>query len=348
MSGKPKLAMYWAGSCGGCEIALTHVNEKLIDLAEAMDFVFCPCLLDTKVSDVVAMADASIDLCLFNGAIRTSENEEMAHLLRSKSKVLIAFGSCASEGCIPALANLSTREELLEAVYGPGPSLDNPDQVRPQRETPVPEGVLHLPELLPQVRRLADIVEVDYSMPGCPPEAHRVRELVDVLISGSPLPPRGSVLGAGNSTVCQECKRTRTDKCIPALHRTWQIIPNDAECLLEQGILCMGVATRDGCGARCPTVNMPCIGCYGAPEGVRDQGGKMASVLGSILDIAPLRPLAEHAIDHRVDQALDAVPDLAGTFYKFSMAASSLKHVLRESPQSPAAAAPVSDLLQEK
>ena len=50
--------------------------------------------------------DGYIDVCLFNGAIRNSENEEMAHLLRQKSKVLVAYGSCAYEGCIPALSKL--------------------------------------------------------------------------------------------------------------------------------------------------------------------------------------------------------------------------------------------------
>jgi len=88
---KGKLAVYWAASCGGCEIALLSINEKLLDVAAAFDVVFWPCATDGKVRDVEQMPDDSVDVCLFNGGIRTSEQEYMAHLLRRKSKVLVAF-----------------------------------------------------------------------------------------------------------------------------------------------------------------------------------------------------------------------------------------------------------------
>ncbi len=110
---KGKLALYWAASCGGCEIAVLALNEKILDVAAAFDIVFWPVAIDAKVHDVEQMADGEIDVCLFNGGIRTSEQEYMAHLLRKKSKVLVAFGSCAHEGCIPGLANLSNRRTDL-------------------------------------------------------------------------------------------------------------------------------------------------------------------------------------------------------------------------------------------
>jgi threonine dehydrogenase-like Zn-dependent dehydrogenase len=101
---KPKLALYWAASCGGCEIAVLEIEEKILDVDAAFDIVFWPVAVDFKVKDVEAMEDGAIDVCLFNGAIRTAENEHMAALLRRKSKVLVAFGACACEGAIPALA----------------------------------------------------------------------------------------------------------------------------------------------------------------------------------------------------------------------------------------------------
>ena len=75
--GKPKgkLALYWAASCGGCEIAVLGINEKILDVAAAFDIVFWPCATDGKVHDVEKMADGEIDVCLFNGGIRTSEHE---------------------------------------------------------------------------------------------------------------------------------------------------------------------------------------------------------------------------------------------------------------------------------
>lgn len=78
--------------------------------------MFWPVAMDFKCEDVELMPDESIDLCLFNGAIRTSENAHVAELMRRKSKTLVAFGSCAHEGCIPALANLTTREGIFEPL----------------------------------------------------------------------------------------------------------------------------------------------------------------------------------------------------------------------------------------
>ena len=106
MSDKLKLALYWAASCGGCEIAVIELGERLLDLIQAANIVFWPAGMDFKYADVEAMPDGYIDVCLFNGAILTSENEHIAELLRAKSKIMVAFGSCAQEGCIPGLANL--------------------------------------------------------------------------------------------------------------------------------------------------------------------------------------------------------------------------------------------------
>lgn len=325
MSRKPLLAVYWAASCGGCEISVVNLHEKILDVDAHFDLVFCPCLVDTKTDTIRDMPDGAIHLTLFNGAIRTEENEEMAHLLRRVSKVLVAYGFCASEGCIPALANLHSREALLRAVYLDNPTVDNPGGIIPRERTDTAGGDLLLPAFHDRVRTLAQTVDVDYFIPGCPPESHQLWNVVELLVSGAPLPPKGSVVGAGRSTVCDECRRERKDKVLSGFRRTWEAVPNAAECLLEQGVLCMGPATRDGCGGLCPEVNMPCTGCYGSPEGVLDQGAKMASALGSMMDIGPLKGLPEAEIARRVDASLAALPDLAGTFYKYSLAASLLQ-----------------------
>jgi F420-non-reducing hydrogenase small subunit len=320
MGEKPKLALFWASSCGGCEIATANLHEKILDVVDHFDFMFCPCLLDTKRKDIEALPDGGIAATLFNGAIRTEENEEMARLLRRKSQLLIAYGSCAWVGGIPALSNLHTRREHLETIYLSGPTLDNPQRIVPQEKTTVPEGTLKLPRFFDRVMTLADMVPVDYFIPGCPPETEQVWNVMQAFIRGDALPPRGSILGAGDSTTCDDCKRKRTDKKVRQFHRIWEIIPDPEQCLLEQGLVCMGVATRNGCGARCPEANMPCIGCYGPPEGVYDQGAKMASTLGSIMDIGPIREMRDEGeIRRQVDRELAAVPDLAGIACKFSL-----------------------------
>lgn len=312
---KPKVAFYWAASCGGCEIAVLAIHEKIIDLSEAVDIVFWPVAIDVKYEDVQSMADKEIDACFFNGAIRTEENLEMARLLREKSKVLLAFGSCAHEGGIPGLANFSSRKELFDCVYHDNPSLDNPDKVEPREETEVKEGRLDLPEFYKSVRCLDQVVNVDYFMPGCPPVPEQIWNVCGALLAGE-LPAVGSTVGVDEKTVCDQCKHEKNEKKIKELKRPHEIHIDDSTCLLEQGVICMGPATRAGCGAQCIEANMPCRGCYGAPEGVLDQGAKMCSALASIID----------ATDHEsIDRIINSIPDPSGTFYRFGLPASTLR-----------------------
>jgi F420-non-reducing hydrogenase small subunit len=312
---KGVLALYWAASCGGCEIAVLGIDDKILQVAEAFDIVFWPCVVDGKVRDIEKMADKSIDLCLFNGAIRTSEQEYMARLLREKSKALVAFGSCAHEGCIPALANMNSREEIFATSYDETPSTDNPEGTRPQTEYEAEEGTLYLPVFYDTVKTLGQTVEVDYYLPGCPPEPDRIWDAI-VAILENKLPSPGSVIGA-ETTVCDECPRTREEKKIKEFKRTWQLIPDPDTCLLEQGLVCCGIAARAGCGALCPQVGSPCIGCYGPNTGVQDFGARMMTALASVIDSED-----PEEIDRIISEG---IPDPVGTFYRFSLAHSTLR-----------------------
>jgi F420-non-reducing hydrogenase small subunit len=317
---KFKFAMYWAAACGGCEISFLEIGDRIIKVAEDWDIVFMPVAADFKYKDVEGYDDGFIDVCLFNGAVRSSENERLARLLRQKSKVLVAYGACATQGGIPGLANLSTAREIKDLVYRTNPSVDNPDGVEPQERCEVPEGELELPHLYDTVKTLADVVEVDYSVPGCAPEAHQVwgvLEAVTAALKGdAELPPRGSVLGVAPKTCCDECERVKEEKHVAGFRRIWEFIPDPERCLLEQGLICMGPATRAGCGARCVKANMACRGCYGPPEGVVDQGAKILSTLASIIDAPTPEEIGSIAL---------TVPDPVGTFYRFGLANSLLR-----------------------
>lgn len=317
-NGKPKFAMYWASSCGGCEISVLNTHEKILDVDANFEVVFWPVAMDAKYKDVEAMEDGSILLTLFNGGIRTEENAEMARLLRRKSKLLVAFGSCAHEGCIPGLANLSSKDDLFTTVYE-SPSTDNPQGIRPLPSVDVPEGNLHIPVFYEALRPLDNIVNVDYYVPGCPPESHQVAAVIDAVIAivkgEAELPPAGTVLGAGGSTVCDDCPRARDVKTIKKFERI-QLIEVDPDiCLLEQGILCNGPATRNGCGALCPQAGAACIGCYGPAEGVDDYGARLMTAIASVIDSNDPK---------EIDTILDGIPDPAGSFYRFSLAHSLL------------------------
>ena len=109
-STKPKVAFYWCASCGGCEEAVVDLAENILDVVGAVDIVLWPVALDFKRSHVEALADGSILASFINGAVRTTEQEEMVKLLRRKSKLVVAYGACSQLGGIPGLANLWDRK----------------------------------------------------------------------------------------------------------------------------------------------------------------------------------------------------------------------------------------------
>jgi F420-non-reducing hydrogenase small subunit len=311
---KLKLALYWAASCGGCEIAQLQIGTKILKLAEVADIVFWPVAIDAKYKDVEAMPDKSIDVCLFNGGIRNSEQEHIAKLLREKSKVMIAYGACSYLGGIPGLANLFNKDQIFERVYQTE-STDNKEKTYPQPSTKVPEGELTIPVFYDTVRSLRQTVDVDFYIPGCPPEEQTTWLALQALIDGK-LPPPGTVITGTAKAVCDECERKKDVKKVKKFYRNYAKVPEPDVCLLEQGFLCLGVATRGGCGALCPKANMPCTGCYGPVAGVVDQGAHFLSAVASVIDATDPK---------EIDSIIDGIPDPVGSFYRYSLPESLLR-----------------------
>ncbi len=166
MADKPKIAFYWCASCGGCEESIVDLAEDILTVAGLADIVFWPVALDIKKKDVEAMGDGSILFTLINGGIRTSEQEEMARLLRRKSRWIVAHGACAQLGGVPALANQFDREQILKYVYDDAPSVDNKDKTRPLPELKTDQGTVMLPRFYGGVRSLDQVIEVDFVIPG--------------------------------------------------------------------------------------------------------------------------------------------------------------------------------------
>jgi F420-non-reducing hydrogenase small subunit len=184
----------------------------------------------------------------------------------------------------------------------------------------VEEGQLHIPVFYNDVMTLAQTVDVDYFIPGCPPQSERLLEVFQAVVSGAELPPKGSVIGALSRVQCDDCKRKKSDKKgIKKFFRPWEVVDDGETCLNEQGILCMGPVTRGGCGVRCVEGNAPCRGCYGPLDDVPDAGAKTLSVIASMLDGKE---------PGEIDQAIGSIVDPAGTFYRFSLPGSKLRRKL--------------------
>jgi F420-non-reducing hydrogenase small subunit len=311
---KPKVAFYWCSSCGGCEEAIIDLNEDILKVVEAVDIVFWPVAMDTKYADVERLADGELAVAFINGAVRMDEQEEIAKLLRRKAQVVIAVGSCAHMGGIPGLANFFDRESILRRAYQEVPSLADAQPVTPSETTRTEHGTLTLPRFWERVKRLGDVIDVDYFLPGCPPMPDTIRDALAALLSGK-LPPKGSVLSPSKN-LCHGCPRLPNKPetlAIDRIRRIHEVEVGPDECFLAKGVICIGPATRSGCGERCLHANMPCRGCYGPSDDKSDQGGALLSSLASMIDMKDA---------DKIDSLFKSFADIPGTVYRFSLPAS--------------------------
>ena len=316
MAAKPKVAICWLNSCAGCDETIVDLNDAILKVAEAADIVFWPVAVDFKYDKIKSMEDNEIALSLIHGSVRNSEQEEVATMLRARSQLVIAFGACACFGGTPGLANFITKEEIFDWVYRDAPTVVNPKDTRPQPQTEINGKQLALPEFYDHVYTLNQVIDVDYYLPGCPPPPDLVLNAINAVLSGD-LPPRGSTL-ASRTALCDTCPRNRSkpDRLeIRQVRRIHQVEADPDVCFLAQGLLCLGPATRAGCGETCIRINMPCRGCFGPVPGVVDTGAKAVSALACLLK-------AGRSGDPR--KLMESIDDPAGLLYRFSQPSSIL------------------------
>lgn len=165
--GKPRLATVWLGGCSGCHMSFLDLDERLLALAERVELGASP------LSDFKDFPPA--DITLVEGAVANEDNLEVLRRVRARSKVLIAFGDCAVTGNVTAMRNLFAVEDVLDRAYR-------------QSATVIAglplggDGVV--PRLLPRVRPIHEVVQVDHFLQGCPPDADRIFDLVLALLEG--------------------------------------------------------------------------------------------------------------------------------------------------------------------
>jgi len=325
MAAKPKFAICWLGGCGGCDEAVVDLNEVILRFIDDAELMLWPIAMDYKYHHVETLKDREIALSIVNGSVRNSENEQIAKLLRTKSQLVLAFGACACLGGTPGLANLGTKEDILNWVYRDAPTVVNPKGIMPQPKSHVGGKELTLPELYQRVYPLDRIIDVDYYLPGCPPPPDLVVNAITAVLEHK-LPPKGSTL-APHKSLCDTCNRNATKPeriSLKNIRRIHEVEASPDICFLAQDILCLGIATRGGCGEACIKINMPCRGCFGPVEGVDDYGAKFISALAAMLS-------AES--DAEIEELVNKIADPVGYFYRYSLAASSLKGRRSESAE---------------
>lgn len=275
-----KVAEEWLNICGGCEVTILDVGEPLLDLLAKIDIVHMPVLMDNKyfgaLGDKDKMELPEADIGIISGGVRNDKEKHVAEEMRKKCKKLIALGTCACYGGIPALANMWPKADMLEKVYRGSPTTEKSA-----------DPAENLPALTDRVMAVDEVVKVDMMIPGCPTSPDWVVEALSAAIEGKPwaLPDR---------SVCDVCPTKREKKGGGALKRPLEpaafdpTAPLDAmRCLMEQGFLCLGPVTKAGCGGhektpRCIKGYMACRGCMGP---VRKGANPMVDMMGALSSI---------------------------------------------------------------
>jgi F420-non-reducing hydrogenase small subunit len=332
MAKKLKVAVNWAAACGGCDVSLLDIEEPLLELTGIADIVYWPVAMDFKKSDFLALPEGNVDFGLFNGAVRTSDHLEFAQAFRSRCKILVAYGSCACFGGIPGLANLHDRESIFETAYQTTASTENADKIRPQTEYLENGTKLSLPLFFDTVKSLPQSVQTDVLLPGCPPPTERILDLIAAVrryAESGALPNPGTIIAEAKA-LCDSCPRgeTRSKGRMAVIKRPHEVAADPRECFLNQGILCMGIATRGGCGHTCIRANMPCRGCFGPTDDMLDPGAEALSAISSIAGEANENDVATH----EMKKAVWSIRDAVGTFYRFTLPSAFLNRAVKDVP----------------
>ncbi|CAG35741.1 NADH-quinone oxidoreductase subunit B family protein [Desulfotalea psychrophila] len=275
-----KTAMEWLSSCSGCEIAILNIGEDLIPIiTEALDIVHAPVLMDHKyfgqTGEGLTLEIPEATIGIVSGGVANEEHIEVLEEMRKKCTILIALGTCATHGGIPALMNGQDRAQSWKEIYQT--KTTDPGGEVPNVEVPAP---------LDRVYACDEKVKIDLQLPGCPPNPAHIAEVIFSLLEDRPPVLPGK-------SVCDTCPTKREGKGDVSKLRRFltnaEFEPgepiDEMRCLLEQGYLCMGPVTAAGCARNgapsCIAARVPCRGCFGPVRGAGNQMLDMMNALAS-------------------------------------------------------------------
>lgn len=277
-----KVVEEWLNACGGCEISILNVGDTLVDLFSQLDFVHIPMLMDHKhygqLGEKEVMDIPEADVGIITGGIRNEEHKHVAEEMGKRCKTIVALGSCATHGGIPAQANMFQKQEILEEIYGKSKTT-NPADIPSQ----------NVPPWLDRVYAVDEVIKVDILVPGCPPHPDCIQDVIKDLLEGKAewkLPEK---------SVCDTCPTIREKKTLAgAVKRCFENLafnpeegPDKMRCINEQGFFCMGPVTLGGCAGRtgvprCIAARMSCRGCFGP---IRKGANPMVDMMGAMTSI---------------------------------------------------------------
>ena len=279
-----KVSSEWLNSCSGCEISILNIGDVILDLIpEKIELVHIPALVDSKYfgangdGDKLTLPEATVGL--ISGGVRTEEHAEVAEEMRKKVDILIALGTCATGGGIPAQANMWKNEDVLTKVFKDCPTHEPAD---------FPSEVI--PPYTESVKALDEVVTVDISIPGCPPHPDWIADALLALLDGK------TSWALEERSVCDTCPVIREKKSGggAAVKRPLENYEYNAEepiekmrCIMEQGYLCVGAVTLAGCAGktgvpRCIQARQACRGCFGP---IRKGARPLVDMMGALSSI---------------------------------------------------------------
>ncbi len=273
----------WLNACSGCEISILNIGDPLLDILPHLNFVHITPLIDHKLfgqlGEKMEMDVPEAAVGIVTGGVRTDEQKHELQEIRKKTKFLIALGTCACHGGVPAQANMFKNEDVFEKVFRQSPSTDpSPDPEDPS-----------VPKWTPTCAAVDEVVKVDISIPGCPPHPDWIVEAITALLEGKTawsLPER---------SVCDTCPVIREKKSGGGPVKRWlqnmEFNPEEGldkmRCFNEVGFLCNGPVTLAGCAGkagvpRCVQARTPCRGCFGP---IRKGAQPMVDMMGALSSV---------------------------------------------------------------
>ena len=169
---KPKVATASLAGCFGCHMSILDIDERIFALIDRVDF-------DRSPIDDLKTFTARCAIGLVEGGCGNEENVRVLRDFRKNCDVLISLGDCATMGGLPAMRNTLPLKECLREAYLDGLTVYNPSGTIPSdREIPL---------LLNNVVPCHEVVQIDHHVPGCPPSADAIWEVLSALLAGAPI-----------------------------------------------------------------------------------------------------------------------------------------------------------------